>query len=230
MSKHAVFLIGENEYKSERTMPPIAHELIQKRGMSVSVLTAKEGLKSLPGLNALEDADLIVTYLRFTQLPGDQLERIRAYLDSGRPAVGLRTSTHAFRYPNDSPHAAWNDFGTELFGTPWRFHYGGGSNTIVYPVPEESGNPLLEGVGLPLRVRSWLYYVLPLPDSCKPVLLGSSVGPSGREERVVNPVAWTKIDANRRVFYTSLGHPEEFELPSFRRLLFNGIDWALNGG
>lgn len=230
MPKHAVFLIGENEYKSERTMPPIAHELILKRGMSVSVLTAKPNLKSIPGMSALDDADLLVAYLRFTQLPGEQLEKLRAYLDSGRPVVGLRTSTHAFRYPGDSKHVEWNNFGAEAFGTNWKFHYGGGSNSIVYPAPGAENDPLLNDVGLPLRVRSWLYYVHPLPDSCEPVLLGSSVGPSGREEREVNPVAWTKTDANRRVFYTSLGHPEEFELPSFRQLLFNGIDWALNGG
>jgi type 1 glutamine amidotransferase len=29
------------------------------------------------------------------------------------------------------------------------------------------------------------------------------------------------------VFYTSLGHPDDFAEPAFRRLLLNGILWAL---
>jgi len=30
------------------------------------------------------------------------------------------------------------------------------------------------------------------------------------------------------VFYTSLGHPKDFENPAFRRLLVNAIFWTLN--
>ena len=33
------------------------------------------------------------------------------------------------------------------------------------------------------------------------------------------PVAWINTNANRRVFYTSLGGPEDFKDPAFRRLL-----------
>jgi len=32
----------------------------------------------------------------------------------------------------------------------------------------------------------------------------------------------------RRVFYTSLGSPDDFKQPFFRRLLLNGILWALD--
>jgi type 1 glutamine amidotransferase len=31
-----------------------------------------------------------------------------------------------------------------------------------------------------------------------------------------------------RVFYTSLGHVEDFALPALRRLLVNGIFWTLD--
>ena len=30
-----------------------------------------------------------------------------------------------------------------------------------------------------------------------------------------------------RIFYTSLGHPGDFQLPAFRRLLRNAIVWSL---
>ncbi|GIX06131.1 MAG: hypothetical protein KatS3mg115_0534 [Candidatus Poribacteria bacterium] len=222
---HVVFLIGEAEYRSERTMPQVAWELVERYGWSVSLLQAKDR-QNLPGLEALQEADCLVTYLRFRELPPEQLEPIRAYLDSGRPVVGLRTSTHAFRYPEGSPLAIWNHFGAEVFGTPWRFHYGHESSTVVYLHPEAEGDPILNGVDYPFVARSWLYYVLPLPADCRPLLMGRSVGPSPREERVPNPVAWVRTTP-RRTFYTSLGHPEDFALPQFRQLLRNGIRWAL---
>jgi type 1 glutamine amidotransferase len=43
------------------------------------------------------------------------------------------------------------------------------------------------------------------------------------------PLAWVRIVGSRqaRIFYTSLGHPEDFAEPAFRRLLLNGILWGL---
>jgi type 1 glutamine amidotransferase len=49
---------------------------------------------------------------------------------------------------------------------------------------------------------------------------------TGRPE--VEPVAWVSTKEGRRVFYTSLGAPEDFALPQFRRLLLNGTLWALD--
>ncbi|MBM3216822.1 ThuA domain-containing protein [Candidatus Poribacteria bacterium] len=227
MAHHVAFLIGENEYKSERTMPPVAHELVTQYGMSTSVLIAKPELTTLPGLDALAEADLVVTYLRFIAIPKLQLDKIQAYLDSRKPIVGLRTSTHSFRYPDDSPHKDWNMFGDWVYGTPWKFHYGGGSTTDVTVIPEKAHHPILTGVDRAFHCRSWLYYVYPLPDDCEYLMMGKSVGESHREDREDNPVAWTRSAGGRRTFYTSLGHPEDFEVPAFRKLLINGIFWAL---
>jgi type 1 glutamine amidotransferase len=54
------------------------------------------------------------------------------------------------------------------------------------------------------------------------VLIGRDLR-SGEEQ----PVAWTyqRPDGGRS-FYTSLGHPADFEDPSFRRLLLNATYWA----
>jgi type 1 glutamine amidotransferase len=43
------------------------------------------------------------------------------------------------------------------------------------------------------------------------------------------PVAWTSLYGPKQapIFYTSLGHPDDFKNPEFRRLLVNGIEWAL---
>jgi type 1 glutamine amidotransferase len=74
-----------------------------------------------------------------------------------------------------------------------------------------------------LRGNGSLYRVSPLAASTTPLLLGSHSGQNSE------PVAWTNIPrAGRgRVFYTSLGHPADFENPAFRKLLLNGICWTL---
>jgi type 1 glutamine amidotransferase len=41
------------------------------------------------------------------------------------------------------------------------------------------------------------------------------------------PIAWTnRRPDGGRVFYTALGHPDDFRLPAFTRLLVNGIYWS----
>jgi len=42
------------------------------------------------------------------------------------------------------------------------------------------------------------------------------------------PVAWTNRYKNSRIFYTSLGHPDDFQNPHFRRMLINAVFWAMN--
>ena len=40
-------------------------------------------------------------------------------------------------------------------------------------------------------------------------------------------MAWTNPKDGSRVFYTCLGHPDDFAIPAFRRLLLNAIHWAV---
>ena len=46
-------------------------------------------------------------------------------------------------------------------------------------------------------------------------------------ESAAEPVTWVNTAKQRRVFYTSLGNPDDFKQPFFRRLLLNGIFWSL---
>jgi type 1 glutamine amidotransferase len=45
-------------------------------------------------------------------------------------------------------------------------------------------------------------------------------------------VAWTYLQGAKkgRVFYTSLGHVDDFQVPEFRKFLLNGVAWALGKG
>src|SRR5207245_801013 len=58
--------------------------------------TINPTVNNVPGLEALRSADLMVIFTRFLDLPDEQMAHVAAYLDGGKPVVGLRTATHAF--------------------------------------------------------------------------------------------------------------------------------------
>ncbi len=240
---HLVFVTGDHEYGSERTMPMLAKELEKKFGMRTTVLLARNEKgkldenyeKNIPGLEALDKADLAVFFLRWRLLPKEQLALIQKYLDSGKPVVGFRTTSHSFHYPAGDESERWNAFGEFAFGTPpgWgasgHTHYGHKSSTDVSIIPAASKNPILTGVDQNFHVRSWLYHVLPKypPSGATQLLMGKSIDPE--HPAIENPVAWAyHTEKGGRSFYTSLGHPEDFQVESFQRLVVNAIHWTLN--
>jgi hypothetical protein len=88
---------------------------------------------NIPGLEALESADLMGAFLRWRELPDDQMKRVIDYTESGKPIVGLRNATHAFRYSKGSscpyvrfdsaskdPQGGW---GRLVLGETWVSHY-----------------------------------------------------------------------------------------------------------
>jgi type 1 glutamine amidotransferase len=232
-----VFVTGDHEYSGEETLPIIAAELEKNYGMQTIVLKAypdHNSEKNIPGLEALKDADLAVFYLRWRQLPKDQLAMIEAYLKKGKPVIGFRTTTHAFNFPKDHESVKWNAFGEFALNSPpgWggkaaHTHYGHNSSTDVNVIPEQAKNPLLKGVEPSFHVRSWLYRVLPdYPVKGSTwLLMGKAVDPD--KAATDNPVAWTGTNSfGGKVFMTTLGHPDDFRQESFQRLVINAIHWG----
>ena len=260
---NVVFLVGDEEYRSEESMPMLAAILQRDHGIAPTVLFTRGAdgavdpmrLDHLPGLEALEDADLLVLFTRWRELPDDQMRRIVAYVESGRPVVGFRTGTHAFKYPEGSPFAAWNEEKiAALVGQRWIVHHGHFSDgeaplTEVTraeeaATAETAGSPILNGVETPFEAYSWLYHVTgggdALAPGSEPLLIGRTLRSkqlqAGRGDRYppVQPVAWTKTNPFSpagaepgRVFFTTLGHPYDFKLPAVRRLAVQGVLWAL---
>jgi len=232
-----VFVAGDHEYSGEQTLPILAREMERRYGIRTQVLTSspdQNGERDIPGLEALEQADVAVFFLRWRQLPAEQVAHIDRYLRSGKPVVGLRTSTHAFNYPAGHALERWNAFGQFALGAPpgWgkdgHTHYGHESSTDVSLIPAAAGHPVAKGVAPQFHVRSWLYHVVPKhpPADATPVLMGRAVKPN--KPAVENPVAWTWTNQwGGRVFTTTMGHPEDFAVEPFQRLLVNGIHWAL---
>ena len=233
-----VFVTGDHEYSSEETMPVIAAALEKDYGMKTIVLKASPDYNSeenIPGLEALKQADLAVFFLRWRRLPPEQLAYIDAYLKSGKPVMGFRTTTHAFHFPEGHPSENWNAFGEFALNAPpgWggaakHTHYGHESSTDVYVIPEQANNPILTGVATNFHVRSWLYRVLPdYPVKGSTwLLMGKAVNPD--KEAIENPVAWTGTNSfGGRVFMTTLGHPEDFTQEPFQRLVINAVHYEL---
>ena len=97
------------------------------------------------------------------------------------------------------------------------------SATLVHAIEAAAGHPILHGIPTSdFRVSGTLYKNDPLPTTAAPLMLGHVEG-----SETVEPVAWTHQRPNGgRVFYTSLGHPDTFELPEFQRLLRNATYWV----
>lgn len=234
-SPHVVFIVGEGEYRSELTMPALAERLEDTWGWRTTVLFDEELHASeenhVPGLEALEAADLVVLYLRFRRWPREDLDALSAYVERGGPLVAFRTTTHAFLYEEDDPRATYNDFGAEVLGAPWLFHYGHEASTEALVVNRGSDDGILDGVPDGFEVRSWTYHVRPdyPPDDARVLVEGIPLLPDAEAgEEAVNPVAWTREHAGGgRVFMTTMGHPEDFHEEAFRRLIGNGMHWAL---
>ncbi len=238
---HVVFVTGDEEYRSEETMPMLARILKNRYGFEVTVCYAlTEGIidpnrsDNIEGLEALEYADLMVMNTRFRKLPDEQLHYITEYAESGRPMVGFRTSTHAFQYGSDHPnHHMDNEWPHQVFGLPWISHHGGANSTDVVINEENALHPILNGVR-PFHVRSWLYHSNSLKEDALPLLTGHAVrGAEPGGERFDDPhtVAWTHTyegeKGDSRVFFTTLGHPFDFFNEEMRKLSLNGIFWVL---
>jgi type 1 glutamine amidotransferase len=178
----------------------------------------------------LNDADIALFSVWRRTPPKPQMDVIRKFVTDGKPIVGIRTACHAFakRDGKVAPgHAAWPAFDREVLGGNYRGHFGGETpssrGTIVTISKENAANPLLQNVSVTESlVTSWLYKVSPV-EPCANVLLMGRVDRGAQTE----PVAWTfQTSGGGHVFYTSLGHPKDFELAWFQNLLANGIYWA----
>ena len=101
--KHIVFLAGDHEYRSEESLPELARILAKHHGFKCTVLFNIDkasgeivaGNSNMPGMEALDTADLAVVFLRFQNFPSEQMKHLDDYLNRGGPIVGLRTATHA---------------------------------------------------------------------------------------------------------------------------------------
>jgi type 1 glutamine amidotransferase len=261
--KHIVLVSGDQEYRSEEALPQLGKILAKHHGFQCTVLFAVDPKTgeinpdvddNIPGLEALKAADLMIIATRFRNLPDEQMRHIVDYLDSGKPVIGLRTATHAFKIPARSTYAKYDweyagkdfekGFGKQILGESWIAHHGhhGKQSTRGILAPDAKDHPILRGIkdGDIWGPTDVYAMTLPVSGDIKPLVLGQVVegmkpddSPAqGAKNEPMMPVAWTKTyvgknDKSGRVFTTTMGAATDFAAEGTRRLVVNAAYWAV---
>jgi hypothetical protein len=257
--KHIVLISGDQEYRSEEALPQLGKILSVRHGFKCTVLFAVDPesgeinpdvVDNIPGMEALDDADLMILSLRFRNLPDEQMQHFVDYVESGRPIIGMRTSTHAFQIPNDRKFARYDfrsreweqGFGRQILGETWISHHGHHKHESTRGVIAEGveDHPIVRGCE-DIWGPTDVYGVrLPLPGDSRPLVLGQVLtgmspadGPvEGKKNDPMMPVAWIKTYETQdgrtgRVFTTTMGSSTDLESEGVRRLLVNAAYWCL---
>jgi nicotinamidase-related amidase len=229
---HLVCVIADDEYDSAKTLPAFCKQHL--KDFRVTTLTPDpKDANSIPGLDALPDADVVVLSVRRRFLPVTQMDHLERYIRAGKPLVVIRAGITPFAEGNDrkrsgSGRVVWQRFDRDVLGCDYQFYDPAArkSGSDIAVVAGAKDDPLLKGVSKDaFHTPAWIYRVRPLADTATPLLEGKWTGADKPE-----PVAWTNRPDAARVFYTSLGHADDFTNPAFNRLLENAVRWAAGTG
>jgi len=254
--KHIVLIAGDDEYRSEELIPQLAKILAVHHGFKCTVLFSLDkatgeidpgAQNNIPGLEVLKTADLMVMFLRFRDLPDEQMKHIMDYTNSGKPIMGLRTSTHAFNIRGNKTYSKWSfraggktkgGYGRQVFGETWAGHYGhhGRESTRGLVAKGAEKHPIVKGCE-DIWGPSDVYGATLYGDDCKPLIMGvvlEGMKPADKPNKKKKPVpvAWTKTYTGEKgkaskVFTTTMGHGGDLKSEGFRRLLVNACYWCL---
>lgn len=256
-----VLVSGDDEYRSEEGLPQLAKILSKRHGFSCTVLysieprdgTIRPDLHTnIPGLEALDNAALMVMLIRFRDLPDSQMKHIVNYVESGRPIIGLRTATHAFELKSSATYArySWNSklwdggFGRQVLGETWIDHHGhhGKQSTRGIFAEGAPSHPILRGIR---NGEIWgptdVYEVrLPLAGDSRALVLGQVIEgmhpddppAQGKQNDPMLPIAWVRSYSGEkrktaRVFTTTMGASQDLLNEGVRRMIVNACYWAL---
>ena len=260
--KHIVFVSGDEEYRSEEALPMLAKILAVRHGFTCTVLFAIDPdcgciqpdiQTNIPGLEALQTADLMVIFTRFRELPDAQMRYIDEYVQSGKPIIGTRTATHAFRYPRNpqSPYAkygcdskdpAWlGGFGRQVLGDSWVDHHGAhgkeGTRGIINPAFAQ--HPVLKGV-TDIFGPTDVYTISNLPPDAEVVVHGqvltglkpTDAPVTGTKNDPMMPLIWLRNYVGKSgnvtsVLCSTIGASVDFESAGLRRLFVNACYWLV---
>ncbi|MEO0475647.1 MAG: ThuA domain-containing protein, partial [Planctomycetota bacterium] len=261
--KHIVLVSGDEEYRSEESMPQMGKILSKHFGFKCTVLFAQnpktgeidpDNQNNIPGLEALKTADLMFIVTRFRNLPDEQMQHIDAYLKTGKPVVGMRPATHAFKIPGDrkfhkysfnSGVEGWEGgFGRQIFGETWAGHHVGNKRGYIRGIVADGAkdHPIVRGLE-PGEIggKTGVYRVtLPMKPEATPIVLGGALQGldfdkplmEGEKNNPMMPVAWTHTyeaepGKKGRAFVTTMGASQDLLVPGFRQMMVQGTFWAL---
>lgn len=200
---------GSFEYESDKSLKLLQAYLEKHLPVRCTWASARSE-SEISGLDHLAQADAAIFFTRRLKIPDAELEKVKAYVASGKPILGIRTASHGFQN--------WLEMDKLVFGGDYKNHLRKDLKCTIAVTPAGQKHPILQGVG-PLKSDGSLYRN---PDVAQDVtvLLTGTLG----EETY--PVAWTRERGGQRIFYTSLGHQVDFQDEHFLRMLANALAWA----
>ena len=201
-----VFLIGEDEYKTETTLPAFAVKELEPLGLRCTMAIADpKSPHDFPGALALDDADLLVLSVRRRAPKAEEMALIRRYIESGKPLVGIRTACHAFDTRGKAPpgHVEWKSFDPDVLGGHYTGHHQNDLLPSIECAPGAQAHPILAGLSTPFPASGSLYKTSPLAATAVPLLMGKA------GTLPVEPVAWVNQKGSSRIFYVA-GTPRRF--------------------
>ena len=256
--KHILFIASDHEYRGEETCPAIARIMAKRYGFKCTVLfgqtpegVIKPGSSLIPGIEAIDDADMLFLFLRFVHPEDPWMEKFEAYLKRGGPVLGLRTTTHAFNglkgeYAyhnfNNSSEDFVGGFGRQVLGETWNprlgaGHYGRNHKfaTAMHVTSQTKDHPVMRGVK-DMHAMAGAYSARPMPNSTilatNQVLESMEVGAKPLPDKAPQPAAWVrtykfKDGAEGRVFCSTQGASEDILSEGVRRMIVNATLWCM---
>ncbi len=231
-----VFVTGDDEYHSREVMVPYAQKLKEDYGFRVIYIKDEAPGADLapnhdpqpsvlPDADKIKEADLMVVFMRFRRWEPKSLKMFMDHFEKGKPAVGIRTTTHAF----------WKDrtFSPRYFGGHYKTHY---HERIVGQVnPHYADHPMVRGVQKKFGQGEGPYVSTPLSEGAIPVVF--SYGHDRETPGIGNdhfdspqyPVAWTFHDKGARRAMITLGSDRvnDHEFDVMLNLFYNAVFWSL---
>lgn len=238
----------------------LARVLAEHHGFRTTVLFAQDpetGIINpdeqthIPGMEVLDGADMVITFLRFRELPDGDMAHFVNYVEAGKPMLGIRTATHAFAYRRnmESPYVRYHwtnkdwpgGFGRQILGETWVAHHGhhGKESTRGVIEASNSAHPILKGVR-DVWGPTDVYTVRDLPADARILLRGQVLAGmepdspplAGPKNEPMMPIAWTREiplagGRTQRIICSTIGSSTDCESADLRRLLVNACYWGL---
>lgn len=253
--KRVILMAGDEEYRSEESMPMLAKILSQRHGFDCTVLFSQNpesgvidpvNQTHVPGFHLLAGADLVICAFRFRELPDADMRHFADYLQAGKPIIALRTATHAFAYSRNpgSPFARWGwnsrewpgGFGRQVLGETWINHHGdhGKESAMGLLDGMQIKHPVLRGVG-PFWGPSDVYGIVNLKPT--DTVLAHGLTLSGMKptdppnyRKPLMPIVWVRDytwenGKTTRALTSTQGAAVDLEDENLRRLLINASYW-----
>lgn len=246
-TRHIVLVTGDEEYRSEESMPMLGKILSQRHNFHCTVIFSfgpdgaefidPNNQQGLRGLEALETADLMIIGTRFRQPSAEQAEYVTRYLNAEKPVIGIRTATHAFRGEQQFGSISYNQWGRKILGEQWVSHHGKhkreGARGVIQP--EHADHPILNGVE-DVFAPSDVYGVIHLTEEDQILLRGavtetldpdSAILEEDERNDPMQPFAWLHYyetpdqEGTGQAFCTTAGASVDLLSEDLRRMIVN---------